>query len=121
MMRLLRCPAGLVVACCVVLGHTADNTVGNAREIHFALLEISVHEVGRFADDHAFTGEHLAQLPSEVLLKEILRPSLADTFWGAAAKVQRELTLALHKAVLRQKIANPPKRHRWTQTLAPHF
>lgn len=53
-----------------------------------------------------FAGEksYLAALPKEVLLKNVLAPSIADTFYGAASDNQRKLTADIRKAYLRKTL-----------------
>jgi hypothetical protein len=61
------------------------------------------------------TKNYLAALQPDVLPKQILLPSLADTFWGAANDEQRKLTKELRKTCLKQKLApeNRRVRHPW--------
>ena len=61
------------------------------------------------------TKNYLAALGPKVLPKEILRPSLANTFWGTASADQRKLTTELRKAHLKKKLIpeNRKLHHRW--------
>ncbi len=60
---------------------------------------------------------YLKRLPRDMLVKDILPASMANTFWGAAYKDQVELTTDIRKAYLRQKLAfnkeHGIKSHRW--------
>ncbi len=51
------------------------------------------------------TAHYLAGLQPDILPKKILRPSLANTFWGAANDDQKKLTTEIRKAYLRKKLA----------------
>jgi len=71
-----------------------------------------VVRMGRF-----FSGakNYLAALQPDILPKKILRPSLANTFWGAASSDQRKLTNDIRKAELKKKLTpeNKRKHHPW--------
>ena len=58
---------------------------------------------------------YLATLEPKILPKQILRPSLANTFWGSASPAQRKLTTELRKAYLKKKLSpeNRKPRHIW--------
>lgn len=73
----------------------------------------NIRDVLRLGVNFSGTKNYLAALQSDILPKQILRPSLADTFWGAANKDQRKLTAGLRKAHLKKKLAarSVPKHH----------
>lgn len=56
---------------------------------------------------------YLTDMPRDFFVKEVLNPSLADTFWGAASPEQRKLTTELRKEGIRRKLAQPKARHPW--------
>jgi len=65
----------------------------------------NINDVIQLGVNFSGTGNYLAELPPDILPKKILRPSLADTFWGTANVGQRKLTTELRKAHLRKKLA----------------
>jgi len=75
----------------------------------------NINDVLRLGANFSGTGNYLAELPPDILPKKILRPSLADTFWGASNVEQRVLTQRLRKAYLEKKLApeNRKKHHAW--------
>ena len=60
-----------------------------------------MQSVLRLGRSFSGTGNYLAKMSPDILLKQILRPSLADTFWGAANDDQKKLTTVLRKAFLK--------------------
>jgi hypothetical protein len=62
-------------------------------------------EVMKYGRGFSNPGNYLAGLQPDILLKKILRPSLADIFWGASNDDQRKLTTEKRKAHLRKKLA----------------
>nr|AIA18612.1 hypothetical protein [uncultured bacterium] len=63
-----------------------------------------IEDVLKLGQSFSGTENYLAQLPKEVLLKQILAPSLADTFYGAANDDQKKLTADIRKAHLQKKL-----------------
>lgn len=61
------------------------------------------------------TVNYLAQLQPDILPRQILSPSLANTFWGSANPEQKKLTTEIRKVNLREKLApeNKRKLHPW--------
>jgi len=74
-----------------------------------------IQEVLRLGVDFTGARNYLADLQPDVLPKQILRHSLADTFWSAANDEQRKLTTELRKAYLKKKLApeNRKPHHPW--------
>lgn len=58
---------------------------------------------------------YLTAIPRDTWMKEILNPSLANAFWGAATQEQQRLTADLHKAYVREKFSPRWKKahHPW--------
>jgi hypothetical protein len=94
---------------------------GNQMEIHHTFpichgegLDLThIESIISLGRDFSGTGNYLAEMHRkhpDFLVKQILRPSLADTFWGVANDEQRKLTTELRKAYLRKKLAHrfPP-------------
>ena len=75
----------------------------------------NIQDVLQLGVNFSGTKNYLATLQPDILPKVILRPSLADTFWGAATAKQKKLTTELRKAYLRRKLApeNKRKLHPW--------
>ncbi len=65
-------------------------------------------DVLRLGRSFSGANNYLAHMPSDVLQRRILNPSLARSFWGAANDNQRKLTAALHREFL--KATYTPKR-----------
>ncbi len=74
-----------------------------------------MQDVLRLGVNFSGTKNYLAALQPDILPKQILRPSLADTFWGAANDDQKKLTGEIRKAYLKKKLApeNKKKPHPW--------
>ncbi len=72
-----------------------------------------IQDVLRLGVNFSGTKNYLAALQPDILPKRILRPSLADTFWGAANDDQKKLTAEIRKVCLKKKLSskNPPKDH----------
>lgn len=68
-----------------------------------------IQDVLRLGMNFSSTKNYIAEMPREFLLKSILKPSLANTFWGKASPSQSKLTTELRKASLQQKLAHRPK------------
>ena len=82
------------------------------------VMGMDIHDrqdILRLGVDFSGTKNYLAALQPDILPKRILRPSLADTFWGAANDKQIKLTTELRKAHLKQKLKpeNRKPRHPW--------
>jgi hypothetical protein len=84
---------------------TPQKALGTGINIH------DLQDVLRLGVSFDGTRNYLAGLGPDILLKQILRPSLADAFWGAANDEQKKLTNELRKAYLKQKLAPENKRH----------
>jgi hypothetical protein len=73
---------------------------------HLRGMDINnIQDVLRLGFNFSGTKNYLAALQPDILPKKILRPSLADTFWGKANMTQRKLTGELRKAHLKKKLA----------------
>ena len=75
----------------------------------------NIQDVLRLGVNFSGTANYLAQMQPDILLKKVLRPSLAHTFWGVANAKQKKLTTEIRKSGLRQKLApeNKRKYHPW--------
>lgn len=73
----------------------------------------NLQDVRRLGVSFSGGSNYLAALPSDILVKRILRPSLADTFWGAADAKEMKRTAALRKYDLREKLGVVPKKRRF--------
>ena len=75
----------------------------------------NIQDVLQLGVNFSGTKNYLAQLQRDILPKQILRPSLANAFWGVANDKQKKLTTELRKVHLRQKLApeNKRKYHPW--------
>jgi len=94
----------------------ARNAEFTTKEPHIEGMNIhNIQDVLRLGVNFSGTENYLAKLQPDILPKQILRPSLANTFWGAARHDQRKLTSQLRKAHLRKKLApeNRKKHHSW--------
>ena len=88
---------------------SADSYEGFGMDIH------DRQDVLRLGESFSGTQNYLTALQPDILPKQILRPSLANTFWGVANSEQIKLTTDLRKAYLKKKLApeNRKPRHPW--------
>jgi hypothetical protein len=63
-----------------------------------------ISNVLKLGESFSGQGNYLEGLPRELLFKQILAPSLAGTFYGAANDSQKQLTADIRKAYLRKKL-----------------
>ena len=75
----------------------------------------NIQDVLQLGANFSGTKNYLAEMQPDILPKHILRPALANTFWGVAGTRQRRLTTELLKANLRKRLKpeNRKKPHPW--------
>ncbi len=80
--------------------------IGSGTGLGDGINTANIQDVLRLGKGFSGTHNYLVALPPDTLPKKILRPSLANIFWGAADNDQKKLTAEIRKAFLRRKLTD---------------